>query len=150
MFLLPFNNCKTLFFIKVYNYSEGFSNRHVVTLFQTNVLKKARILRYLHNHNLDTKFPKQIYRILSLLNSLNKCLFYIFLINETQNLSESVLLTNMCQNRIFIILLVFHVFIKKNCFYKVRTKSQMARLHLYRQWFYKCYSSKSYNYLNMT
>ena len=84
-----------------------------------------------------------------LLNSLNKSLFCIFY-NETQNLYDSIFLRNMCQNRTFIIPLNFHVFIKKSCFYKVRIKSQMARLHLYRQWFYKCYNSKSYNYINMT
>ena len=40
------------------NLSEGFSNRHVVAFFETSILKEVRILRYLRNHNLDTKFPQ--------------------------------------------------------------------------------------------
>ena len=35
-----------------------------------------------------------------------------------------------------------------SCFYKVRKKSHMTRLHLYRQRFYKFYNSKSYNKRN--
>ena len=54
------------------------------------------------------------------------------------------------QIRIFAIPLIIYVFTKRNCFYKVRTKSQMARWHLYKQWFYNCYNSKSYNFINMT
>ena len=58
MCFLPRDNWKTLFFIKVYRHAKGFSNRHVVAFFKTSVLKEARILRYIHNNNLDTKFPQ--------------------------------------------------------------------------------------------
>ena len=39
-----------LFVIKVYRYSEGFSNRHFATFFERSVLKEVRILRYLYNN----------------------------------------------------------------------------------------------------
>ena len=42
-----------------------------------------------------------------------------------------ILFTNMCQIWIFIISLIFYVFIKRSCFYKVRTKLQMARWTYY-------------------
>ena len=47
-FILP-DNWKTLFFIKVYRYSKGFSNRHIATFFESSALKQVRILRYLHD-----------------------------------------------------------------------------------------------------
>ena len=68
---------------------------------------------------------------------------------DSKPLWKHVFITKYISNLIFIIPLVFHVFIKKNCFYQVIIKSQMARFHLYRQWFYKCYNFKSYKYLNM-
>ena len=43
------NNWKTLFFIKVYRYSEGFSSRHIATFFGRSVLKEVRILNYLYS-----------------------------------------------------------------------------------------------------
>ena len=49
MFFILCDNWKTLFFIKVYRYSEGFSNRQVARFFERSVLKEVRILRYLHN-----------------------------------------------------------------------------------------------------
>ena len=60
---------KALFFIKIYRYSEGFSNPHVITFFERNVLKEVNILWLLHNNStmllpkfkfLLSKFPQLV------------------------------------------------------------------------------------------
>ena len=49
MFFVSCDNRKTLFFLKVCRYCEIFFNHYIVVLFETSVLKKVRILCYLHN-----------------------------------------------------------------------------------------------------
>ena len=60
MFVILSDKRKKLIFIKVYYYSEDFSNRHVVEFFEKNVLKEIRILRYLHINSTMLK-PKLIW-----------------------------------------------------------------------------------------
>ena len=60
MFVILSDKRKKLIFIKVYYYSEDFSNRHVVEFFEKNVLKEIRILRYLHI-NSTMLIPKLIW-----------------------------------------------------------------------------------------
>ena len=43
MFFILCDNWKTIFFIKVYRYSESFSNRHAVSFFGRSVLKEIRV-----------------------------------------------------------------------------------------------------------
>ena len=48
MYFIPlYGNSKTLFFIKIYRYSEDYTNRHVATFFEISVLKEFHVLRYL-------------------------------------------------------------------------------------------------------
>ena len=49
MLFILCDNWKTLFFMKIYRYSEGFSSRHVATFFKRSVLKEVCILCYLYN-----------------------------------------------------------------------------------------------------
>ena len=51
MFLILCGNWTTLFSVKVYRYSEGFPNRHVVAFFEISVLKEVRILRYFDSNS---------------------------------------------------------------------------------------------------
>ena len=44
MFFILCDNWKTFFFIQAYRYPEVWCNRHVAVLFETSILKKARIL----------------------------------------------------------------------------------------------------------
>ena len=50
-------------FLKVYCYSEGFSNHHAAAFFERCVSKEFRILRYLHNNSkiLTPNFKNKIY-----------------------------------------------------------------------------------------
>ena len=52
MFFALFDNWKTLFFMKVYRCSEGFSNSHSVGDFELSVSKEVCILRYFHNNSM--------------------------------------------------------------------------------------------------
>ena len=58
-FLLPNDNWKTLFFVQIHSYPEGFCKHHVVAFFETSVLKEVRIyVHYLHNNTkVNTKGP---------------------------------------------------------------------------------------------
>ena len=73
MFFIPFDDWKTLFFIKVYRYSEDFSNGHVVTFFEPSVLREICILQYLGNNStililkFQNKFVVFIARCISLI-----------------------------------------------------------------------------------
>ena len=51
MFFILCDNWKRIFFIKVYRYSEGFSNHHAAVFFERSVSKEVHILHYLHNSN---------------------------------------------------------------------------------------------------
>ena len=44
MFFIPFDNWKTLFFMQIYQYPAVCYNRHFAALFETSVLKEARVL----------------------------------------------------------------------------------------------------------
>ena len=48
-FFILCDNWKAIFFIWVYRYSEGFSNRYVAMFFERSVLKEVRVLQYLYN-----------------------------------------------------------------------------------------------------
>ena len=54
---IPCDNWKTLFFIKVYHYTKGFWNRHIVAFFEISVLKEVCTLNYVHNI-ITTLIPK--------------------------------------------------------------------------------------------
>ena len=49
--------------MKVYHYSEDFSNRHAAAFFERSVLKEIRVLLYLHNNSvmLRQKFKNKVY-----------------------------------------------------------------------------------------
>ena len=131
-FFIPYGRWKAPFFIKVYRYSEGFSNRNVVTFFETSFLKEVRILRYVHNNNSIPKFQNKFLpqRILCRLPFVTVPHFLINnFLKDAQNLFESMYFSNICQNWNFIILmpLNFYIFTNSNCFCKLRTKSQMTR-----------------------
>ena len=67
MFFILCDNWKTLLFIKVHRYSEGFSSRNVAAFFRRSILKEVRILRYLHNTvtvNANTKVQKFTFKLL--------------------------------------------------------------------------------------
>ena len=57
------DNWKTLFFIKVYRYSEGFSNHQVAAFLGRSVLKEVSVLLYLYNNStmLMRKFKIKVY-----------------------------------------------------------------------------------------
>ena len=50
MYFIPRDDWKALFFIKVFRYSEGFSNCSLAGLFQTGVLKEVHILGFLQEN----------------------------------------------------------------------------------------------------
>ena len=54
---VPCDNWKTLFFIKMYHYSKGFSNCHIVVFFEISVFKEDCTLNYVHNI-ITTLMPK--------------------------------------------------------------------------------------------
>ena len=55
---MPCDNGRKVSFMKVYRFSKGFFNRHVVAFYETGVLNEVRIFSvfYLHNHNHIWKF----------------------------------------------------------------------------------------------
>ena len=59
MFFVPYENWKTLFFLKFCRYCEIFST-NILSFRETSVLKEVRILRYLHNNtNPNAKFQNK-------------------------------------------------------------------------------------------
>ena len=81
MFFTQWDNWKTLFFIKVYFYSEDFFSRHPTALFERGVLKEVRNLRYLYNNSTIPipKLKNKVYTCKVLL--CDYALFHIFLNN---------------------------------------------------------------------
>ena len=75
MFFIPCDNWKTLFFIKVFHYSKGFSNYHIVAFFETTVFKEVRILHY----NISTITVQPLYQG----SKIN--LLYIILVKFSQS-----------------------------------------------------------------
>ena len=55
-------NWETIFLVKVYRYSEDFSNHQVPAFFERRVLKEVRVLLYLHNNTtmLIQKFKNKV------------------------------------------------------------------------------------------
>ena len=51
MFFIPFDNWKSLFFVKVCLLLRDFCSCHIVAFFETSVLKEVCISCYLHNIN---------------------------------------------------------------------------------------------------
>ena len=111
MFFILCDNWKTLFFKKVYRYSEDFSNHHAAA-FLRSISKEVRILRYLHNSStiLTPNFKNKVYKsgkisLTNLIFWLPLWLFHIFLhkwfLINSKPLWKHVF-TNTCQNRIFI------------------------------------------------
>ena len=94
MYFIPRDDWKTLFFIKVFRCSEGFSNCSLAGLFQTGVLKEVHILCFLQ----ENAYIKVLFCLLIIF-------FYLLLFFDYGFIQA-------------FILRLFHIFLLKNVFLK--------------------------------